>query len=172
MKLRPRYPAVRNRGRGGGSLAHTLSRDAFYKFLQYNPFNFFFTSSITSFTYLYLLTRLNVFFWSMTSIWNFFFTKEKKTNFLLYINDLPKNTSRSLINIYANYTTVYRCTSKYLDDQCQVADLSSLLTFTDQWGKDRLISFNKFKTKLVIHRHQTNPKLALTLMRLLVSNSY
>lgn len=34
------------------------------------------------------------------------------TLFLLYINDLPKNISQTLVNIYADDTTVYKCTSK------------------------------------------------------------
>lgn len=60
------------------------------------------------------------------------------TLFLLYINDLPKNIFRSLINVYSDDNMMYGCTSKYLDDQCLAADLYSDLTLTVQWGKGSL----------------------------------
>lgn len=37
-------------------------------------------------------------------------------HFLIYINDMPKNVIRSLVNIYAKDTTVFGCASKYVDD--------------------------------------------------------
>lgn len=40
------------------------------------------------------------------------------TLFRFYINDLPKNTLRFLVNIYVDNTSVYGCSSKHLDDQC------------------------------------------------------
>lgn len=43
--------------------------------------------------------------------------------FLLYIKDLLENIFRSLVNIYIDGTTVYGCTSKYLNDQSMPADL-------------------------------------------------
>lgn len=52
--------------------------------------------------------------------------------YLLYINDLPKNILRSVVNIYAVDITVYGCFAKYLDDKYLAADLSSDLTFTVQ----------------------------------------
>lgn len=44
--------------------------------------------------------------------------------FLLHINDLSK--SLSLVSIFADNTTVYRFTFKYLNDQNQTVPLSSL----------------------------------------------
>lgn len=41
---------------------------------------------------------------------------------LLYINNLPKNILRSLLNIYAYYTMVYECTSTNLDNQSLCSD--------------------------------------------------
>lgn len=36
--------------------------------------------------------------------------------FIIYIIDLPKNKLQSLVNIYAEDTAVYGCTSRTLDD--------------------------------------------------------
>lgn len=45
------------------------------------------------------------------------------THFLLCIRDLRRNIHRSLVNLYADYTTVYGCTFKNNDDQNPAADL-------------------------------------------------
>lgn len=54
---------------------------------------------------------------------------------LLYIHDLPENILRSFVNIYADDSTIYRRTSKNIDDQRLGADLSFNITFTSQCEK-------------------------------------
>lgn len=43
-----------------------------------------------------------------------------------------------LVNIYVDNTTIYRCTSKSLDDQNLATDLAADLTLMAQWGCQRL----------------------------------
>lgn len=52
------------------------------------------------------------------------------TSFLLAINDLARNIDRSLVNMYADDPTVYKCTSKTLDDQNKETDFTSDLALT------------------------------------------
>ena len=47
------------------------------------------------------------------------------TLFLIFINDLPMNTLNSLVNIYADDTTVYGSTSETADDQSLAEHLSA-----------------------------------------------
>lgn len=84
------------------------------------------------------------------------------TLFHLYIIDLSKNTLRSLVNIHAAHITVYRCTSKYLDDKW----LTVLLTFiVGSW----LVSFNSSNDKIVtFHHHWAQPKAASISMKILL----
>lgn len=56
-----------------------------------------------------------------------------------FINDLPRNSHRSLVNIYADATSVYGRTDRYLDAKSFATDLSSVLT--SQWGKNWLVTF-------------------------------
>lgn len=51
--------------------------------------------------------------------------KAHLTLFLFYINDMPKIILRLLVNIYADDTAVYGCTSQSQDDQSLAADLLS-----------------------------------------------
>lgn len=44
------------------------------------------------------------------------------SHFLLYINELPKNILRSLVNIEADDNTVYDCTTKNLDEKSLTTD--------------------------------------------------
>lgn len=85
------------------------------------------------------------------------------TLFLPCIIDLPKSILRSLANIYADGTSDFRWTFKYMGDQSLAADFSSCITLT---GKDCLVSFNTSKTKLVTFRHHwTDPKTAQILVK-------
>lgn len=88
--------------------------------------------------------------------------------------DLPENILQSLVNIYAEDTTVYRCTSKSLDDLVVV--LSSDLALVDHWGKDWLVKLNTPKTKLVITEQTLNFHLSWCIgvlsWRLLALNAY
>lgn len=78
--------------------------------------------------------------------------------FLLYINDQPRNILRSLVNIYADNTTAYECTSQNPDDQSLSADLSSGLAITNQGWVYYLVTFNTSKTKQVtIHHSRAGP---------------
>lgn len=80
---------------------------------------------------------------------------------LHYINDLPKSIIRSFVNIYADSTMVYGCTSKILNDQILAADHSTDLDLTAQCGKSWLVAFNAAKTKpITSHPHRTDPELA------------
>lgn len=75
---------------------------------------------------------------------------------------MPKNRLQSVVNIYEDDPTIYRCTSKNLDDQNLAADLFSDLAQVVQWGKDWFV---KFKTKLMaFHYQQANPELSSILM--------
>ena len=76
------------------------------------------------------------------------------TLFLLFINDLPNHIINSLVDIYADDTTLYRCTSSDVDDPTASADLSSDLEQVVQWGKDWFVTFNASKTKLVTFHHK------------------
>ena len=76
------------------------------------------------------------------------------TLFLLFINDLPNHILNSLVNIYADDTSLYRCTSSDVDDHTAAADLSSDLEQVVQWGKDWFVTFNASKTKLVTFHHK------------------
>ena len=78
------------------------------------------------------------------------------TLFLLFINDLPKHIINSLVDIYADDTTLYRCTSTDVDDVKAASDLSSDLEQIVQWGKDWFVTFNASKTKLVTFHHKKN----------------
>lgn len=65
------------------------------------------------------------------------------TLFLLFINQKSKNILWSLVNIYVDDRTVYRCTfSQNLDDQNLAANLTSDLDLVAQCGKDWLVKFN------------------------------
>ena len=64
-----------------------------------------------------------------------------------FINDLPSHILNSLVNIYADDTSLYRCTSSDVDDHTAAADLSSDLEQVVQWGKDWFVTFNASKTK-------------------------
>ena len=80
------------------------------------------------------------------------------TLFLIFINDLPKNTLKSLVNIYADDTTVYGSTSETADDQSLAEHLSADLENVVEWGKTWLVSFNSRKTKLIsFHHHHSDP---------------
>lgn len=72
------------------------------------------------------------------------------TLFLFYFNNLHRNILRSLVNTYANDTTVCGCTSKNTDDQSLAADLSSNLALT---ALMKLVTFNTSKTKYIMFRH-------------------
>ncbi|MEL7340328.1 MAG: reverse transcriptase family protein, partial [Bacteroidota bacterium] len=76
------------------------------------------------------------------------------TLFLLFINDLPKHIINSLVDIYADDTTLYRCTSTDVDDVKAASDLSSDLEQIVQWGKDWFVTFNASKTKLVTFHYK------------------
>lgn len=53
--------------------------------------------------------------------------------FLLCINDLVRSMRRNFVDIYADVTAVYGCTSKILDNQSLAVDLSSDLALMAQW---------------------------------------
>ena len=76
------------------------------------------------------------------------------TLFLLYINDLPKHIINSLVDIYADDTTVYKNISTDVDDRKVASDLSSDLKQIIQWGKDWFVTFNPSKTKLITFNHK------------------
>ena len=76
------------------------------------------------------------------------------TLFLLFINDLPNHIINSMVDIYADDTTIYRCTSKNVDDEKVASDLSSDLENVVEWGKTWHVSFNPSKTKLVTFHHK------------------
>ena len=87
------------------------------------------------------------------------------TLFLLFINDLPDNILRSFVNIYADDTTLYGCTSKDLDHVSLASNLSSDLSNIVDWGKKWLVAFNSAKTKLLsIHHHKQVPTLPPIMM--------
>lgn len=54
-------------------------------------------------------------------------------------------TLRTLVIIYADNATVYRCTPKNLEDQNLIAHLPSDPDQMTQWGKDSLVKFNTAK---------------------------
>lgn len=58
--------------------------------------------------------------------------------FLFHANDLPKNSLRPLVYIYAYYTTIYGRTAQDIDDQNMAADLYCDLQLTAQWGLGKL----------------------------------
>lgn len=64
----------------------------------------------------------------------------KVPSFLLYINNLPENIFRLLVDIYANDTTFYGSTSKDLDDQSFAPDLSSNLAVIVQPRRNGLVT--------------------------------
>lgn len=69
-----------------------------------------------------------------------------------------KGFAWSLVSIYVDDTTVYRRTSKHLDDQNQSAYLSAELTLVTQCGKTWLVKFNRFKIKFVtFNYHRAEP---------------
>lgn len=59
------------------------------------------------------------------------------TLFLFYINNLPKNILRLLVNIYVDDTTFCGCTCQNLDDWSWAADLFSDQVLTAQWWVER-----------------------------------
>ena len=80
------------------------------------------------------------------------------TLFLLFINDLPSSELRSLINIFADDTTLYGSTSKDLSIEGLDDNLTGDLSITAQWGNRWLVTFNASKTKLVtFHHHREGP---------------
>ena len=78
------------------------------------------------------------------------------TLFLLFINDLPDHIIESLVDIYADDSTLYQSTSSDADDSTVAKGLSSDLEHVVQWGKRWLVSFNAPKTKLASFHHKRN----------------
>ena len=78
------------------------------------------------------------------------------TLFLLFINDLPNHIIESLVDIYADDSTLYQSTSSVTDDPMVAAGLSSDLEEVVQWGKRWFVSFNAPKTKLASFHHKRN----------------
>lgn len=70
-----------------------------------------------------------------------------------FFNYLYKSMFWSFVNICTDYTVVYGCITKYLHDQIIKAHLFSELALTNQWEKNRLLTFNTWKTKLISLRH-------------------
>lgn len=56
------------------------------------------------------------------------------------LQNLFRNILRYVFNIAADYTTVYKCMYKNLDDQSLAADLSPDLPLTAQWSKKWLVT--------------------------------
>ena len=78
------------------------------------------------------------------------------TLFLLFINDLPNHIIESLVDIYADDSTLYKSTSSDVDDPTVASDISSDLEQVVQWGKRWFVSFNAPKTKLGSFHHKRN----------------
>ena len=82
------------------------------------------------------------------------------TLFLIFINDLPDHITESFVDIFADDTTLYGCTSKSIDDEKLASRLSSDLHTIVKWGSKWLITFGAKKTKLVtFHRQHSDPSL-------------
>lgn len=67
------------------------------------------------------------------------------TPFLLYMNNLSTNILRSFVNIYANDSIPYVCTSRNIDTQKLTADHTYLSAYRENW----LVTFNTTIAKLV-----------------------
>ena len=82
------------------------------------------------------------------------------TLFLLFINDLTDQNLKSLIDIFADDTTVYQSVApRYFHNQL-ATDLSADLAKVVEWGDRWLVTFNSSKTKLLsFHHHRTDPVL-------------
>ena len=78
------------------------------------------------------------------------------TLFLLFINDLPNHIIQSLVDIYADDSTLYKSTSSDVDDTAVASDLTSDLEEVVQWGKRWFVSFNAKKTNLATFHHKRN----------------
>ena len=64
------------------------------------------------------------------------------TLFLIFINDLPDHIIKYFVDIFADDTTLYGCTSNKISD-CDLADsLSSDLDNIVQWVNNLLVIFN------------------------------
>lgn len=84
------------------------------------------------------------------------------THYIFHINDLPKNIPRSLVNIYAGDSTVYRCTNKiWMSRTSQL--ISRLMA---QWWKDWLVKSNRSQAKLVTfyHHREYNERSPITVL--------
>lgn len=82
------------------------------------------------------------------------------TLFLIFINDLPDNVLRSIINIFADDTTDYSVTSKHRTHEDLAEDLNADLNMIVLWGNQWLVTFNSSKTKLLsVHHHRNVPQL-------------
>ena len=82
------------------------------------------------------------------------------TLFLLFINDLPNDIIRSLIDIFADDTTLYGHTSCHVTDEILADSLNTDLNHVVQWGKKWLVGFNSLKTKLLsFHHRRSEPNL-------------
>ena len=75
------------------------------------------------------------------------------TLFLLFINDLPDHILLSLIDIFADDTTVYDTTSKRMNHDTLATALTIDLNNVVEWGKKWLVTFNASKTKLITFHH-------------------
>ena len=82
------------------------------------------------------------------------------TLFLVFINDLPDHIVRSFVDIFADDTTLYGCSSSQMGDEDLATSLSSNLDSIVEWGSNWLVTFNASKTKLVTFHHcRSNPVL-------------
>ena len=79
------------------------------------------------------------------------------TLFLLFINDLPDQNLKSLIDIFADDTTIYQSAGPRYSHSQLASDLSHDLAKIVEWGDRWLITFNAAKTKLLsFHHHRTD----------------
>lgn len=84
--------------------------------------------------------------WKVRTMCRFSITHLSLTIFLLCINNLSKSILRSLVSIYAEDTTVYRCIAKNLEDRKWAVHLSSDSDQVAQWEKNWFKKFNTDKT--------------------------
>ena len=70
--------------------------------------------------------------------------------FLLFINDLPDHIIESLVDIYADDTTLYQSTSSVADDSTVAKDLSSDLNILFNGVKDGLSHSTVQKLNLLL----------------------
>ena len=78
------------------------------------------------------------------------------TLFLVYINDLPDQILHSLVDIFADDTTLYSVSSKDLNFRSITSNLNADLSSISDWGKKWLVTFNETKTKTIsFHHHKT-----------------